>query len=114
MSTTLINHIPQAVGKDWIFHILELNASGDGATYKYSHSFERQEEVRNAVQGHLPDLVAGILHYWVSVDCSFGLHYSSLLSYRFNIVSHHCKVVMVTGLKYKYLSDAIENYWSKV
>lgn len=82
-SVSLINHIPQAIcemyvclkslkkkflrgaltsGHDWIFLIIELNADGDGATYQHSYPFEPH---KREIGEMWPDLVTGILYYWV-------------------------------------------------
>ncbi|KAN0135684.1 hypothetical protein V8E53_006575 [Lactarius tabidus] len=82
-SVSLVDHIPQAIsemyaclkslkkkflrgalssGHDWIFLIIELNPNGDGATYQHSPPFE---QCNREIGEMRPDLVAGILRYWV-------------------------------------------------
>ena len=50
-------------GHEWIFLILQLN--DDGASYKYSQKVQLTAHGSQSV--YQPDLIAGILAYWVSL-----------------------------------------------
>jgi len=83
-AANLVDHIPQAIGemsaclgklkrdalhgaltngREWVFLIIELNANNDGgATYRSSSVFG---QLREGAGEMWPDLVAGVLQYWV-------------------------------------------------
>ncbi len=56
-------------GLEWVFIILYLNDNGNGATYKYSNSVKinvvSEPFGPERIKGHAPDVIAGILSYWV-------------------------------------------------
>lgn len=60
-------------GRDWIFLLVQLDTNYDGASYKQSSVVQLTTFGGQPV--FQPDLIAGILAYWVSLTliCKIGL-----------------------------------------
>jgi hypothetical protein len=58
-------------GHSWIFVILVLNVDGNGAKYRHSDIMEFQSHIPFQIAKPWPDVLAGILFHWVSLEPSF-------------------------------------------